>query len=136
VDEEVPEKSQLKPATIAMTTWFSSNRQPTWPVKRDMKHTACAFSARAIAYVVRATDFSYVGGKFEAQKSCEMQTICAIMKEIRVVTGTICGIGREKNKPKKWPPKRALTGMRFLFIHQPSHRFEAITTCLALLGNL
>jgi len=87
VDEEVPEKSQLKPATIAMTTWFSSNRQPTWPVKRDMKHTACAFSARAMAYVVRATDFSYVGGKFEAQKSCEIQTICAIMKEIRVVTG-------------------------------------------------
>jgi hypothetical protein len=77
VDEEVPEKSQLKLATFAMTTWFSSNRQPTWPAKRDMKHTACAFSPRAMAYV-RATDFSYVGGKFDPQKSYEMQTIYVI----------------------------------------------------------
>ena len=29
----------------------------------------------------------YVGGKFETPKSCEIQTICAIMKENRVVTG-------------------------------------------------
>jgi hypothetical protein len=29
----------------------------------------------------------YVGGKFETPKSCEIQTIYAIMKEIRAVTG-------------------------------------------------
>jgi len=32
-------------------------------------------------------DFCYFGGKIESQKGCEMQTICAIMKEIRAVTG-------------------------------------------------
>jgi hypothetical protein len=31
--------------------------------------------------------YCYLGGKFESQKSCEMQTICSIMKEIRAVKG-------------------------------------------------
>jgi len=36
---------------------------------------------------MKGIEFCYVGGKFETSKSREMQTICAIMKEIRAVTG-------------------------------------------------
>ena len=52
-----------------------------------MAHAFCYFTDSVSGNQAKSYEYCYVGGKIETQKGCEMQTICAIMKEIRAVTG-------------------------------------------------